>query len=203
MSIVTRTGDAGETALMYGRRVPKSHPRVRAYGEVDELTALLGMARASTRNQFLLANLEAIQKELIVLMGELATAIEDLPRFVKDGFRLVGPEMTATLDQLVREIEARQITFRGTTRTCGSCHADVHDGQFQTASESKPDCGRCHTTTNWRPTGFDHQKHSTFTLRGAHERVPCKMCHEKHRLAGTRQISIYRGTPRKCQGCHI
>ena len=113
MSIVTRTGDAGETALMYGRRVPKSHPRVRAYGEVDELTALLGMARASTRNQFLLANLEAIQKELIVLMGELATAIEDLPRFVKDGFRLVGPEMTATLDQLVREIEARQITFRG------------------------------------------------------------------------------------------
>jgi cob(I)alamin adenosyltransferase len=113
MSIVTKTGDAGETTLMYGRRVSKSHPRVKAYGEVDEVSAFLGMARASTRNEFLRVNVEAIQKELIVLMGELATATEDLPRFVKDGFRLVAPEMTAKLDQLVNEIEGRQVTFRG------------------------------------------------------------------------------------------
>lgn len=48
MSIVTRTGDAGTTGLMYNRRVPKSHPRVEAYGTVDELNAALGTARAST-----------------------------------------------------------------------------------------------------------------------------------------------------------
>ena len=47
MSIVTRTGDDGTTALMYGRRVPKNHPRVEAYGAVDELNAALGLARAT------------------------------------------------------------------------------------------------------------------------------------------------------------
>ena len=41
MSIVTKTGDHGETSLMYGRRVQKNDPRVAAYGAVDELTAAL------------------------------------------------------------------------------------------------------------------------------------------------------------------
>ena len=49
MSIVTRTGDTGTTGLMYNRRVHKSHPRVEAYGSVDELNAALGMARATTQ----------------------------------------------------------------------------------------------------------------------------------------------------------
>ena len=49
MSIATRTGDSGSTGLMYNRRVPKSHPRVEAYGSVDELNAALGMARAMPR----------------------------------------------------------------------------------------------------------------------------------------------------------
>ena len=49
MSIVTKTGDGGTTALMYGRRVPKSHPRVDAYGTVDELNAALGVAESADR----------------------------------------------------------------------------------------------------------------------------------------------------------
>ena len=48
MSIATKTGDAGRTALMYGRRVPKMHRRVEAYGTVDELNAALGLVRATT-----------------------------------------------------------------------------------------------------------------------------------------------------------
>ena len=43
MSIATKTGDAGETSLMYGRRVPKTDPRVDAYGCVDELNSALGL----------------------------------------------------------------------------------------------------------------------------------------------------------------
>ena len=46
MSIATKTGDNGPTALMYNRRVPKNHPRVEAYGTVDEMNAALGLARA-------------------------------------------------------------------------------------------------------------------------------------------------------------
>ena len=47
MKIYTRTGDEGETGLFGGGRVPKDHPRVSAYGDVDELNAALGVARAT------------------------------------------------------------------------------------------------------------------------------------------------------------
>src|SRR4029450_1099459 len=43
--VYTRTGDRGETALVGGRRVPKDAPRIEAYGTVDELNAVLGLAR--------------------------------------------------------------------------------------------------------------------------------------------------------------
>ena len=113
MSIVTRTGDDGTTALMYGRRVPKNHPRVETYGTVDELNAALGLARATAREDFVCENLLAIQKNLVVLMGELAVMPEDLSRYAKDGYSVVTPEMTATLDALVREIEAQKVSFKG------------------------------------------------------------------------------------------
>lgn len=113
MSIVTRTGDNGTTALMYGRRVPKNHPRVEAYGAVDELNAALGLARASTKHDFVGNNLLAIQKNLVVLMGELAVATEDLDRYLKDGFSLVTPGMTVKLDALATEIEKQNVSFKG------------------------------------------------------------------------------------------
>ncbi len=88
MSIVTRTGDKGTTALMYGRRVGKNHPRVEVYGCVDELTAAIGLVRAQAAGQPVQEHLLVVQRDLIVLMGELATAKEDLPRYVQDGHRL-------------------------------------------------------------------------------------------------------------------
>ncbi|HMP81653.1 MAG TPA: cob(I)yrinic acid a,c-diamide adenosyltransferase [Verrucomicrobiota bacterium] len=113
MSIVTRTGDQGTSALMYGRRVPKNHPRVEAYGAVDELNAALGMARATADQDFIRQNLLAIQQSLVTLMGELAVAEEDLGRYVKDGYKLVTPEFTGRIEALVREIEAQKISFNG------------------------------------------------------------------------------------------
>jgi cob(I)alamin adenosyltransferase len=113
MSIATKTGDDGTTALMYGRRVPKTHPRVEACGAVDELNAAVGLARATAEHDFVRGNLLAIQKDLIVLMGEVSVATEDLPRYTKDGYSLITPEMTAKLDVLVREIEAQNISFKG------------------------------------------------------------------------------------------
>jgi cob(I)alamin adenosyltransferase len=113
VSIATKTGDDGTTALMYGRRVPKTHPRIEACGAVDELDAALGLARASAKHDFVRGNLLAIQKDLVLLMGELAVAPEDLPRYVKDGYSVVTREMTVKLDALVREIEAQKINFKG------------------------------------------------------------------------------------------
>ena len=64
MSIVTKTGDNGETSLMYGRRVSKSDPLVAAYGCVDELTAALGLARSFSTDQSISDQILAVQKDL-------------------------------------------------------------------------------------------------------------------------------------------
>jgi len=113
MSIATKTGDSGLTGLMYNRRVSKCHPRVEAYGAVDELNAALGLARASAPSPSQNSRLEGIQKDLVILMGELATQAEDLPRYIKDGFSVVTGDLTAKLDLIVREIEARKVSFKG------------------------------------------------------------------------------------------
>src|SRR5437773_5145772 len=113
MSIISRTGDDGTTGLMYNRRVSKCHPRVEAYGAVDELNAALGLARATAEDDVLIENLLMIQKELVILMGELATMPADLQRYVKEGFRVVEPDMIAKLEKLAKELEARNISFDG------------------------------------------------------------------------------------------
>ena len=96
MSIATRTGDNGSTGLMYNRRVPKNHPRVESYGAVDELNTALGLARATAEHDFVRQHLLAVQHDLVILMGELATLPEDLPRYVKGGFTLVTPRSPAS-----------------------------------------------------------------------------------------------------------
>jgi len=113
MSIVTKTGDLGLTGLMYNRRVPKSHPQVVAYGAVDELNAALGLARATATAERVRTKLLAIQKNLVLLMGELATLPEDLPRYRTDGYAVVTAEMTAGLEEWIQEIEARKIAPKG------------------------------------------------------------------------------------------
>lgn len=127
MGIVTKTGDKGTTGLMYNRRVSKCHPRVEAYGCVDELNTAIGLARATAGHDFVRDNLVAIQKDLIILMGELATAVEDLPRYVGDGFSLVTADLTTKLDKLVREIEVRNITFKGWATPGASVHSAALD----------------------------------------------------------------------------
>ena len=105
MSIVTKTGDKGETALMYGRRVSKSNPRVDAYGCVDELNAALGLARAFSETPFISEQILSVQKDLIVVMGELATAREDIDRYVKDEFKLTDAEMVDRIGGVIVDLE--------------------------------------------------------------------------------------------------
>lgn len=127
MSIATKTGDGGTTGLMYNRRVSKTHPRVEAGGCVDELNAALGLARATAAHEFVRGHLLAIQRDLILLMGELATVPEDLPRYTKDGFQCVVPEMTAKLDALVREIEEQKVSFAGWATPGAGLHSAALD----------------------------------------------------------------------------
>jgi cob(I)alamin adenosyltransferase len=73
MTIYTRTGDQGDTGLFGGGRVGKDHPRVAAYGDVDELNSAIGVARAHLPTSLFDAELEAIQRDLFVIGGHLAT----------------------------------------------------------------------------------------------------------------------------------
>ena len=73
MKIYTRTGDAGDTGLFGGGRVPKDDLRVAAYGDVDELNSALGLVRATPPADFQDPLLEQIQRDLFALGGQLAT----------------------------------------------------------------------------------------------------------------------------------
>jgi cob(I)alamin adenosyltransferase len=113
MSIATKTGDAGTTALMYGRRVSNLHPRVETYGSVDELNASLGVVRATAQQSVVKEIVFKVQKELVTLMGELAVADEDRERFLKDGYGVVENEMVEHLTAVVDDLEKNyHITYK-------------------------------------------------------------------------------------------
>jgi cob(I)alamin adenosyltransferase len=73
MKIYTKTGDEGDTGLFGGGRVPKDHPRVEAYGEVDELNSAIGIARAAAPMALFDELLESIQRDLFAIGGQLAS----------------------------------------------------------------------------------------------------------------------------------
>jgi cob(I)alamin adenosyltransferase len=72
VKIYTKTGDQGQTGLIGGTRVPKDHVRVAAYGDIDELNAALGLAKAHTRDAQLSTLLGEIQRDLFALGAQLA-----------------------------------------------------------------------------------------------------------------------------------
>lgn len=123
MSIATRTGDDGTTSLLYGGRVPKNHPRVEAVGRLDEFNAALGLAKAAAITTVaahadlaasLPAHLEAIQRDLVPLMGELATADADVERYLADArFAHLEETALARLDAIVAGLESRGLRFDG------------------------------------------------------------------------------------------
>jgi len=80
--IYTKTGDKGSTALVGGQRLPKSHPRIDAYGTVDELNAFIGRALESSKQDLVAPDFELvltrIQHELFNLGSLLATLPEDI-----------------------------------------------------------------------------------------------------------------------------
>ncbi len=113
MSISTKLGDSGQTSLLFNRRVPKTHPRIEACGCIDELGAALGLARACSPFPDKAALLLSIQKDLWMLMGELATHEDDYHKYEKSDFAKLLPEHLEKLDVEVKAHEARTVKFKG------------------------------------------------------------------------------------------
>lgn len=104
MKIYTRTGDAGETGLFDGTRVSKADPRVEAYGEIDELGAALGLARASGVDAEIGALLESLQRDLHAVAARLADPRHRLAARVEKA--AVTSDRVAALEAHIDRFEA-------------------------------------------------------------------------------------------------
>jgi cob(I)alamin adenosyltransferase len=103
MSIATKTGDAGSTALAGGTRVSKADLRVEAYGAVDELNSSLGFARSICSDREVAAWTEEIQRTLFRVGGILATAPGS-----RKGTPITLTDDVSKLTELVYRIEATE-----------------------------------------------------------------------------------------------
>ena len=110
MKIYTRTGDTGDTSLFDGTRVRKSEPRVEAYGDVDELNACLGLARASGADHEIADELILLQRDLFALGAQLADPGEKIAARVTKA--ALGDDDVARLEQLIDRYEAELPALR-------------------------------------------------------------------------------------------
>jgi cob(I)alamin adenosyltransferase len=127
MKIYTRGGDTGDTSLFGGERVRKNSPRVAAYGEVDELNSVIGVARAELAHDDLRAKLETIQSSLFDLGGELATPAQAKRESRgKTGPRVADAdvqELETWIDALETELEPlRNFILPGGARAAALLH---------------------------------------------------------------------------------
>lgn len=99
MRVYTKTGDQGDTSLLYGGRVPKDHPRTQAYGTTDEVVSALGLARAELTGELHDAVL-AVQRELFAVGAQLATDPQRWSR-LEVGTSRVDDGMVAALERRI------------------------------------------------------------------------------------------------------
>lgn len=120
MSIVTKTGDDGTTGLWSGERVAKDSVRVEAYGTVDELSSLLGVARHLCFEDEVLYAIEDLQKTLFRVAGELASLGLPFDRPILDADEAA---VAAKIEALEARIPLRGFVLPGMTQ--GSAALDV------------------------------------------------------------------------------
>ena len=104
MKIYTKTGDRGDTGLIDGSRVQKDDPRVSAYGEIDELQAMLGVIKSELpRDSSLGSLLRTIQKDLFSLSARLA---DPRDKIAERKEKVITGD--ARIEALEREIDVRE-----------------------------------------------------------------------------------------------
>jgi len=95
-----------------------------------------------------------------------------------------------------------ELRFESNRRNCVDCHQTPHGDQF----DGRPDggkCEACHTVDAFAPaTRFDHTRDASFSLKGAHETVPCQQCHRVETVGNRPKTVRYRPLSGKCESCH-
>jgi len=85
---------------------------------------------------------------------------------------------------------------------CADCHETPHGTQFA-AWDARGGCAACHDVEAFVPaTRFDHNTAASFSLRGAHDRVPCARCHVARSAGAAGEVVLYRPLSGECESCH-
>lgn len=122
MKIYTKTGDHGETSLFGGQRVSKNHSRIDAYGTVDELNSILGIARSADPVLEIENILDSVQHVLFVLGADLATPPEKNSRIQR-----IGNKHVQTLEEAIDQLEKPLEPLKSFILPGGSeCSARLH-----------------------------------------------------------------------------
>jgi cob(I)alamin adenosyltransferase len=126
MKIYTKTGDAGDTGLFGGGRVGKDHPRVEAYGDVDELNAMLGLVRSMEPMPRIDEVIVPIQRDLFSIGALLATPDRDKMKASLEKARIDESrirELELAIDQCESELDPlRSFIVPGGTAKAASLH---------------------------------------------------------------------------------
>ena len=131
----------------------------------------------------------------------------DLPSFdhSKTSFPLVGAHAKVACEECHKSAtpggKISEVSFRAAPKDCAGCHEDIHAGQF--AKKGKPqNCDVCHNSMKWKPSLFDHEKQTDYSLKGAHLNVTCDLCHKGYKNIAEKRVLFYKPTPRQCASCH-
>jgi cob(I)alamin adenosyltransferase len=116
MKIYTKTGDKGDTSLFGGQRVPKDAMRIEAYGTVDELNSVLGIALAENTNEHIADILTSIQNHLFELGADLATPRSADPKSIKR----VEAKDACSLEKVIDSLESHLKPLRSFVLPGGS-----------------------------------------------------------------------------------
>ena len=126
MKIYTKTGDAGDTGLFGGGRVGKDHPRVDAYGDVDELNAMLGLVRAMEPMPRIDEIIVPIQRDLFAIGALLATPDREKMRASLEKARIDDGrirELETAIDHCESELDPlRSFIVPGGTAKAAALH---------------------------------------------------------------------------------
>ena len=109
------TGDAGMTSLLYGRRVTKTDRRIVALGDIEELSAALGVARASLGAGAGADLLKSIQRDLFDIIPGIAADTQDRDRYQESNLPKLGPSSLIRLEDKIADLEGRNQLSRELT----------------------------------------------------------------------------------------
>ncbi|HLZ40974.1 MAG TPA: hypothetical protein VKQ11_08435 [Candidatus Sulfotelmatobacter sp.] len=122
----------------------------------------------------------------------------------KTKFALLGAHRTTACIDCHKppnlETKLINVDFKAAPTQCEDCHQDIHGKQFAAGEVTR--CAECHNSARWKASLFDHEKRTTFSLRGAHQRVPCAQCHKLTRVVDAKTVVFYKPTPKDCATCH-